>query len=537
MGFFDDALNGAASVFSAVGDVVEVVTSTVADVVSEGADSIGDGFTLAAESAALASGNVAGPIAAGIVNVVGGIVVGLADAMREVANGVGQVVRSVGRVVASLLRLDLPGAIQAFLDILIAIVGLFLAVLRFVTLGHFVGGIVHMFERSALRSFIEQLLRDCFGTSPEALRVARETLRMEGIDFGLHMPLTYKTIVFDSASTDLATLHNNGAINLYALAGLDTFAFGDRFLRARTVVTLVNEDGTDSAWPINRFAISRLLSSQGKENRLRVFSLARTDAQDRVKAAVRAHRRMAIHLEGPGVGWGWPYTSYPRQEAVAPTVDPAAEFVHWGPPFPVGVRWFTTQLRLWLTKRPSLLDPPNEQLVLGLGVFLRTEAGRTGEPAEDAMPLALSVPGFALNKAGKENFGICLGRDIMSPGDEPLVQTGPQVARDDGIQATIMRVQRKLAIGSGVVHRDAWPDFIHRTVLAHELGHYVGLGHPGHSLKHIMFSAESDSGSRWLDPSLLAYYFESTPGFSLADAQNCWRFVVDQMRHAIVPPP
>ena len=90
-----------------------------------------------------------------------------------------------------------------------------------------------------------------------------------------------------------------------------------------------------------------------------------------------------------------------------------------------------------------------------------------------------------------------------------------------------------VAVGSGVIFRDRWPEFIFKWVLAHELGHYFGLAHPGHSFKEIMFTIAEGQGTSLLDAGVFGYYLESEPEFTLKDARNSWRFIADEMRDCI----
>ncbi|MEX0626412.1 MAG: hypothetical protein WD402_07700, partial [Chloroflexota bacterium] len=68
-------------------------------------------------------------------------------------------------------------------------------------------------------------------------------------------------------------------------------------------------------------------------------------------------------------------------------------------------------------------------------------------------------------------------------------------------------------------------------VLAHEIGHYLGLCHYGHAgPQNVMW--RPDMG--WLDWGLANYYLESQPHFTSDDARNAWRFIVNQMPQCLV---
>ena len=94
-----------------------------------------------------------------------------------------------------------------------------LAFVRLATGGYIIGAIVRLFERDALHQFIDGLLQHAFGGDPSArLASARTRVRLNRSDFGLRVGMTFHTVFFDSASSDLAALHSCGHINLYALA-------------------------------------------------------------------------------------------------------------------------------------------------------------------------------------------------------------------------------------------------------------------------------------------------------------------------------
>lgn len=542
MGWLEDGLNVLASVASAVGDGVEAVVTTVTEGADEVADSLADAATTAVETVTFGISQTAGSGAGAVANFFGGVVLGFVEGGRDMVHAGADAARGIGRVVSSLFRLDLPGVLQGFIDFYTGLLGIALAFGRLATGGYIVGAIVRLFERDELHRFIEEeILQRAFAGDVDLHSSARMRLRMDQADFGLRVGLAFRTTFFDSDTSDLATLHSCGHINLYALAGLDPFAFGTRFLRSPTVVTSVNAQGNDSWMPINRFTLHRHIESGGTANRLRVYALARPTANDRVRTAVRKFRKMRIHIEDPGVGWGWPYSDYPKQESIAKVVRNAdggstCTIVNNEPR-----SWFTEELKI-RRERQVLAEGSTRQLTGEH--YLRDEGGRTGVIEEDCMPLALSVVGFTLDTEGKENWGITHGVDIRVEPEASPPEGSFQADRDDGAHVVINRVDRvdendptdDEPLGTGVVFRDSWPNFIFRWILAHELGHYFGLAHPGHSFKEIMFTIAKSQGLRLLDPQIAGFYLESEPEFTLKDAKNCWRFVADEMLHCIARP-
>src|SRR5262249_38495388 len=121
------------------------------------------------------------------------------------------------------------------------------------------------------------------------------------------------------------------------------------------------------------------------------------------------------------------------------------------------------------------------------------------------------------------------GRDLTEgSGDlSPCAYMG----RDDGCCALIPSLDKKNPKASSCIHRDKWPHYIWRYVLAHEIGHYFGLCHYGHDgFQNIMFTLDKDADLNFFDPGELKFYYNSEPEFTLSDGRNVWRFIVKQLR-------
>ena len=89
---------------------------------------------------------------------------------------------------------------------------------------------------------------------------------------------------------------------------------------------------------------------------------------------------------------------------------------------------------------------------------------------------------------------------------------------------------------SGLEYRDAWPDFVFKYVLIHEIGHYFGLDHPGHTgANHIMWS--QGSGIAPVSGDTVAEAFMSAePRFTLQDGCAVWRWILTNARSCIALP-
>ena len=112
------------------------------------------------------------------------------------------IVKHVGAIVGSLLRLDLPGLINAVLHLLIDAGILIVDALRTVLLGFFIGHIVENFDRNSLRRFVGRLLGNTFA-EPRLTQV-RNALCMSDPLWGLRPHVTHKTLVMESPAMPLA---------------------------------------------------------------------------------------------------------------------------------------------------------------------------------------------------------------------------------------------------------------------------------------------------------------------------------------------
>jgi hypothetical protein len=152
---------------------------------------------------------------------VGGIVNGAIDAVQEIVGGILHIVKDVGSIVGSILRLDLPGLIDAFLHLLVDIGIFILDVVRTVTPGFFIGHIVENFERNSLREFVDGLLQAAFD-EPRRTQV-RDALRMDDPLWGLRCRVTHSSCVMESPAMPLAAMHNNNTLDLFSMAGVLSF--------------------------------------------------------------------------------------------------------------------------------------------------------------------------------------------------------------------------------------------------------------------------------------------------------------------------
>ena len=483
MGFWSDVGNAVASGASAVGDFVEdavdAVVDTAEDVVDTVIDTVQSGVQWGADWLCANAGDVGCFVG----NVVGGLIDGALEGVQDILHDAFDIIRDVGGLVGSLLRLDLPAFVKGLGTLVLDILDLIVDVGRFLIGGYLVGGIVRYFKRSMLREFVEKLVNDTFSGN------VRDTVRRRiGLDgskrFGFRLPSIHRVFVLDSRDVQLWQLHQNGDLDLYALAHLlsfDSFAIGAP--NPTTVVKSVDGDGNDNLWPVSRWTISKYLESQGRDVRLRVYAMSRQAIAGKLNTASRKLEELAVILEwNDGEDYSW-FRDYSRQFVTGAEYD------------------FVTAGLEWLLTRP--------------------EFGR----AADVNCELLALAGFELDR-----LGIVAGRDIVECDDFP--PDCPVPNRSDRCCNTIDRRAR-----SGTIYRDSFPTDIFAYVLPHEIGHYLGLCHCGHDgFQNVMYTKADGAGLSFFDWGMLHFYWQSEPNFSLEDGKNAWRFIVAQMRTCIGAP-
>ena len=482
MGFLSDIGNAISSAASAVGDVVEDIVDAVVDTVEDAVDTVVDGVQNGIESIMESICKNAAGFLCGIGNFLGGLLDGLLEGVQEILHDTFDLLRDLVGLVGSVLRLDLPGFLKGLGKLVVDVLDILVDAGRFLTGGYIVGGIVDAFKRSTLLKFVAQLVQDRFGQDPAVLSTVRQTIGLEGKRFGFRLPSEHRVFAMDSASVDLWRMHNDGVIDLYAMAGLlsfDSFSLGAS--HPNTVVTSVGSDGSENLLPINRFTISRYIDSEGVDRRLRVYAMSRPVVAQMLATASRKLKELAVIPEwNDAENFAW-FRNYTRQEITEAEYD------------------FNSNEIESLLARPDYNRPPGINCSLvALGAFKLDLFGRVG------------------------------GRDILECEDFPDGCQTP--GRTDECCNTINRRQ-----SSGVIYRDVYPTDVFQYVLAHEIGHYLGLCHCGHDgFLNVMFSSRANS---FLSLGLLSLYWDDEPHFSLEDGKNTWRFIVDQLAACLTGEP
>lgn len=481
-----------ASAVSAVGDAVEKGAQVMANAIEGAVDAVFGTIRAGLEAASEWVCKNAGKFLCWAANLVFGLLDGLVRGIQELFSDLADILRDLGRIVGSLLRLDLPGLIRDLGRLVVDVLDLAVDTARLVTGGYAVGGVVRHRKRSRLIGFVEDLVKRRFGGDADLHERVRREIGLEGRRFGFRLPAEHRVFVMDSQQVPLWQMHERGEIDLYAMAHLlsfDSFSIGTA--HPNTLVEVVRDDGEKRWWPVNRLDISTYLESRGSDRRLRVYAMDRQAVAQRLKTANRK-------LEEIGVVLRWNGAPKPRSswfEGSAHEIEGADYTLR------------SDRLQSYLAK-PDLGRAAGENCsLLALGTFILE---------------------FVTSQGGGRDNGRVAGRSIRECGSFPA--NCPTPDRTDRCCNLVRRTAR-----SGVVYRDIYPRHIFQYVLAHEIGHFLGLCHCGHDgFQNVMFSL---SANRLLSPGLGSFYHQGKPHFTLEDGKNAWRFILHQLESCLTGQP
>ncbi len=484
MGFWSDVGNAVSGAASAVGDAVEDAADAVVDTVEDVVDTVVDTTQEVIQGGVDWLCSNAGDVGCFVGNVVGGILDGALEGIQDILHDAFDIVRDVVGLVGSVLRLDLPGFLKGLGTLVMDILDLGVDVLRFLSGGYIVGGIVRYFKRAALRRFVEKLVDSTF--TGGVRNTVRNRIGLDGSKrFGFRLPSIHRVFVLDSRDVPLWQMHENGQLDLFALAHLlsfDSFAIGAA--NPTTVVKSVGSDGSDNLWPVSRWTIAKYLESRGRDRRLRVYAMSRQAVAGKLNTASRKCEEMAVILNwNDGEDYSW-FRSVTKQPVTGAEYNFVTGFVET------------------LLARPEFNRPANVNCEL------------------------LAVAGFELDR-----MGIVAARSILECDNFPADCLVPN--RSDKCCVTIERTR-----SSGTLYRDSFPSDVFAYVLPHEIGHYLGLCHCGHDgFQNVMFTNADAAGLSLFDWGMLNFYWQSEPSFSLEDGKNAWRFIIAEMRDCLGAPP
>jgi hypothetical protein len=310
----------------------------------------------------------------------------------------------------------------------------------------------------------------------------------------------------DSNTFPFVDLHNNGTLDLFAMAGLLSFN-SFRINRERTRVVRVDEGGNDMWYlPVHRYAIRSFLDSGGTSLRLRAYAMESFAAGKAMRTARKKVKKLCIDL-----GWDTSFNFPSFQQFNLQSCSNLQEFRFFTGGTIEDARWFA-------------LNTP-----------------RDGQPGQDGTPLAIGIFGY---EDGKN--GLASGRDIKRTSRN--AGTCPPTSTDDACVTVITRTASDFGTldsdgdgiddlapdapcGCGCTWRDTYPPYFSRLVLAHELGHYFGLAHAGHEGVHnIMYSRVENA---LLGSGSWRLWLHGDPGFVEEDVEHTWRFIVKKVPHVL----
>lgn len=495
MGFFEDLGNGAASLLSAVGDAIETVVEVVTETVETGVDvveDVVDNVSTGVRDWVAANTN---PILTGLVNFGLGMVEGVVDFALDLTRDVLHIVSDVGQLFADLFRLDFAGVLTDLLNIAIGVGELLSDALRFVFGGYFFGAVYDNFERDRRMNLLRTMLVDEFGEK-RADDILRR-LGFGGVKFGVRISGAYSVFRMDSAVYPLAADHP-AVFDLFAMAGVLSFDSFNVF-RERTRVVQVDAGGSD-AWylPVGRSTIQSFLDTGSP--RLRVYAWKNYPASRAMRFARQKFRKLCLLIDFGSVEYLSRF-----QSTSAIDITATNEYL-----FP-GLADDYTKARFLATRTPQdgdLLDDFSVQAcgnfkfvdgIRGVAVGLRINRGTAACPADSTTDA-------------------CITEVRRSEGDF----FSPPTSGPTGDPTT--------PCGRGVFHRDTYPPYFSKFVLAHEIGHHFGLAHAGHAgVQNIMYSSEQ----AWLDWGVAKWYYQGEPDFQPEDFEHVWRFLIKKLPHVL----
>jgi hypothetical protein len=484
-------------------DTVEKASKDVEEAAKDVVDSVGDAVNDAAESVqgAFESANEwmcknAGKIlCAGATLVFGGLS-GVVESMQVLANDVLDVARSVIGALGSLSRFDVSGFVEGLLQLGTDLLEFGADVLRVGTGGYVIGGVFEHRRRFDLVRFVDDYVDRNF-EGEERERIREEVGLNSGKRFGFRLPAEHRVLTLDSDHVDLVGMHRRQTIDLYEMAGLASPRSGGvEQNHPNAEVVLVDDDGNDTSRTVGSEAIRAHLRSDGEANRLRVYPMSHRVAVRRMATASKKLEEMAIILQ---------WNDGPERSGYR---DDTRVLAQTSEEYDIEVTNSNTNAIL---KRGFGRGPDEQCWLPVLGAFDLSIPKRRGA-----------------NTGTQEAFGYTVGRSLVD-GPEGMENCPDRYRTDECCAQVVTQYTdgRTHPLRSGVFYRDLVPRNFYKYVLAHEIGHYVGLCHYGHSgAQYVMYTLKEYGP---LDPGLVSFYVDDEPHFTQHDGSNAWMFLLEEL--------
>jgi hypothetical protein len=359
-------------------------------------------------------------------------------------------------------------------------------------------------QRRQLREFVSDLIDKEFEHDADRRRAAREATGVDRTVWGIRLDASHRLLAFDSyQGVDLAQLHDAGVIDLYALAGY-TFPSDPTG----------NPWGTGLVTDPKSYPRALVQPLHGPDYTPEIGEMAdREDIDNYLSTGTPGLRVLAMHPK-------YADRSILYASRICKDVG-------------VRIRWQGTGLS-HLQVRQEFID----------NVFPIQWLGSTDVPAEkqrldtflfeNGFRESCSIAAFGVLFPDRARRGVAFGTDIddpSEPGFDPAAC--PTGNRDDNCCVT---VESPVATVAYHWPRNATAPATAEFILAHEIGHWLGLCHEGHRrLTEIMYTIEQYPlidkeypfiPGVWSWASLGRGF--QRPRFTGADGRNIWRFILDQ---------
>lgn len=393
---------------------------------------------------------------------------------------------------------------------------------------------VRNWQRHQLRGFASDLIDAKYQNDQQRLAEAR---RIAGVDrrnpWGMRVLANYRCLEFSSFDVNLKALHNSPAIpfDLYQLAG---YRPADGWPRETAptaeVFALPSPDSSVAEGDFaSRDQIDSYLSRENPLSRGQSGLLIRSVNTQNAERSMAYAEKIARDV---GMLLSWQRFTHRVTEAELGN-DQSFPFV-WGDTEPLDERG---------VNRSAFLNGPQDAPA---DRKYRDKESSTTECHIEAF--GVLRPAYTTGRAAR---GIALGLSFDTPGETCATE-----GRDDNCCITISTGATAGTVVSFMWPRNALARATNRFILAHEIGHWMGLCHYGHDeLTQIMFTIdpqetapEVEIGRRTVE--LERQFAQSLDGiadkvktimgwgtisrglqhprFTGADGRNIWRFTIDQ---------
>lgn len=322
-------------------------------------------------------------------------------------------------------------------------------------------------DRNQLRSFVAELIDDEFSHDAQLRTDIKREAGIDKTDWGLRVQATHRLLTLDSTGgLDLRGLHGK-AFNLYELAGYKQLEYFGPSYPTAVVYTDSPEAGGASEEEIEEYL-------SGGRQKIKVAAMHPKHSDRSKKYASRITPDVDIRLS-------WNDQPYSVKDGDLT----AGNFpVHW--------------------------KPGAEH-----AAFLRRNNCRDGTIQSECSLEAFGV--LFPYEGGVQNRGVAIGiRGLDATGG---------CARTDDCCASIDTGPNR---GTSVAYM--WPNNAgarasNRFILAHEIGHWLGLCHKGHdNSSQIMLTLKETSWIKALGKAFCAQH----PDFTREDGRNLWRFILQE---------